>query len=103
MSRDDFIIFGYFHDHYPHFFPKLTHRTLFLRQAANLWQIQALIQPQIVAQGGEQHAPWQIIDTIPVPVCKTNRANRSGFRQQEADYGCCAAKREYYYGFKLGL
>ena len=23
--------------------------------------------------------------------------------QQEADYGYCAAKREYYYGFKLGL
>jgi hypothetical protein len=38
-----------------------------------------------------------------VPVCKTSRARRSQFRQQEADYGYCAAKREYYYGFKLGL
>ena len=27
--------FGYFQYHYPHFFPKLTHRTVFLRQAAN--------------------------------------------------------------------
>lgn len=43
------------------------------------------------------------IDTLPLPVCKTSRASRSSFRRDQADYGYCAAKREYYYGFKLGL
>ncbi|MGX9726208.1 MAG: hypothetical protein ACTFAK_02460 [Candidatus Electronema sp. VV] len=37
-------IFVYFHAHYRHFFPKLRDRSLFLRQAANLWQVKAAVQ-----------------------------------------------------------
>src|SRR5215211_5251560 len=37
-------MFAYFHKHYLHFFPKLTDRSLFVRQAANLWQVKATIQ-----------------------------------------------------------
>lgn len=40
---------------------------------------------------------------MPVLICKNTRAKRSRFRGFEADYGYCATKREYYYGFKLGL
>ena len=34
-------LFAYFRTHYVHFFPHLTERTLFVRQAANLWQVKA--------------------------------------------------------------
>ena len=74
-----------------------------MRQAANLWQISELLQQRIVEGGGQRTANWQVIDTLPVPICHLTRAKRSGFRSFEADYGYCAAKREYYYGFKLGL
>lgn len=99
----DKAIFRYFRSHYPHFFPNLTDRTLFVRQAANLWRISELIQQRIVEGCGQRTANWQVIDTLPVPICRTTRAKRSSFQAFEADYGYCAAKREYYYGFKLGL
>jgi hypothetical protein len=37
-------LYAYFHTHYLHFFPKLTDRSGFVRQAANLWQVKAAIQ-----------------------------------------------------------
>lgn len=37
-------LFAYFHTPYLHFFPKLTERSMFVRQAASLWQIKAAIQ-----------------------------------------------------------
>lgn len=101
--QTDKAIFDYFQYHYQHFFPRLTNRTLFVRQAANLWQIKSLIHQRVVESCGQHPADWQVIDTLPVPVCKTSRAKRSGFRQVEVDYGYCAAKREYYYEFKLGI
>ena len=43
-----------------------------------------------------------VIDTFPVPVCKFFRRGRHrGF--VGADWGHCASKNWYYYGFKLGL
>ena len=87
-------IFSYFRDNSGHFFPRLTNRTLFVRQAANLWQISELIQQRIVEGGGQRTANWQVIDTLPVPICRTSRAKRSGFRAFETDYGYCAAQRE---------
>jgi Transposase DDE domain len=99
----DKAIFHYFRSHYQHFFPNLTDRTVFVRQAANLWRISELLQQRIVEGGGQRTANWQVIDTLPVPICRITRAKRNSFRGFDADYGYCAAKREYYYGFKLGL
>src|SRR5258706_15156889 len=36
-------LFAYFRSHYRHFFPRLTDRTLFVRQAANLWRLKLVI------------------------------------------------------------
>lgn len=44
----------------------------------------------------------RILDTVPVPICKFFRRRRhTGF--VGADWGYCASKKWYYYGFKLGL
>jgi hypothetical protein len=44
----------------------------------------------------------RVIDIAPVPVCKFFRRRRhAGF--VGADWGYCASKNWYYYGFKLGL
>ena len=63
-------LFNYFKAHYQSWFPHLQDRTLFVRQAANLWQFKALIQQQIVKQVDQLFADLQVIDTLPLPVCQ---------------------------------
>lgn len=96
-------IFSYFYSHYLHFFPKLKERSLFVRQAANLWKVKAAIQRRLVVISGQVNDPVQAIDTLPLPVCVLTRARRDRCFKMEADYGYCAAKDMHYYGFKLGL
>jgi len=96
-------LFAYFSTHYRHFFPQLTDRSLFVRQAANLWQLKALIQQRLVVRSGQAQDPVQPIDTLPLPVCVYTRAPRDRCFRPDADYGHCAAKQLDYYGCKLGL
>jgi hypothetical protein len=96
-------LFAYFRTHYAHFFPQLTDRTLFVRQAANLWQVKAALQQRLTQVSGQAADPVQIIDTLPLPVCGYTRSGRDRCFKPFADYGHCAAKQLDYYGFKLGL
>ncbi|MDQ3322193.1 MAG: IS982 family transposase [Acidobacteriota bacterium] len=96
-------LFNYFKAHYQHWFPNLSDRTLFVRQAANLWQFKALIEQQIVCQAEQAFADLQVIDTLPVSVCQWVRRIGDKCLAAQADDGYCAAKEQHYYGFKLGL
>lgn len=96
-------IFDYFQAHYQADFPQLRDRTLFVRQAANLWQVKAAIQRLLVIHSGQADDPVQAIDTLPLPICVYTRAPRDRCFKPLADYGHCAAKKMDYYGFKLGL
>jgi len=96
-------LFMYFRTHYAHFFPHLKERTLFSRQAANLWQVKAALQQRLTQVSGQAADPIQIIDTLPLPVCGYTRSGRDRCFKPFADYGHCAAKKLDYYGFKLGL
>ena len=96
-------IFDYFQAHFQDWFPQLRDRTLFVRQAANLWQIKALLQQRLTQVSGQVEDPVQVIDTLPLPVCVLTRAPRDRCFKPDADYGYCAAKQLHDYGFKLGL
>lgn len=102
LSQDE-DIYDYFRSHYGHFFPKLRERTSFVRQAANLWAVKAMIQQRLTYISGQADDCVQIIDTLPLPVCTYTRSQRDRCFKPEADYGYCAAKDMHYYGFKLGL
>ena len=93
--------FDYFQAHYPDWFPQLRDRTLFVRQAANLWPVKAAMQQRLTVVSGQATDPVQIIDTM--PVCGYTRSARDRCFKPDADYGYCAAKDLKYYGFKLGL
>lgn len=99
----DEALYDYFRSHYHHFFPQLRERTSFVRQAANLWLVKALLQQRLTCISGQAADEVQIIDTFPLPVCTYTRSGRDRCFQPEADYGYCAAKKLSYYGFKLGL
>jgi hypothetical protein len=96
-------IFNYFRSHFADWFPRLTDRTLFVRQAANLWWIKTAIQRRLTQASGQANDSVQTIDTLPLPVCVYTRSQRDRCFKPEADYGYCAAKQLHYYGFKLGL
>ena len=68
------------------FFKNLTDRYLFVRQAADLWQVKTLIQKRLAAVSGEINDPVQSIDTIPLPVCVITRAGRDQCFHREADF-----------------
>ena len=96
-------LFDYFRTHYRHFFPKRTDRTLFVRQAANLWQVKAALQQRLTRLSGQAADPVQAIDTLPLPVCTYTRGGRRDkCFPVEADYGHCAAKQLDDYGCQAG-
>jgi len=97
-------------DRFGYLFPALDDRVAFVRQSANLWQVKAFIQKHIVYLLDGHKAPYQIIDTLPIPVLKLARAKRRkifrkapAFTFPPATKGYCAAKDEDYFGFKGGL
>jgi len=96
-------LYDYFAAHYRHFFPRLPNRSLFVRQAANLWQVKTALWQLLVERSGQGASPVQVIDTMPLPVCTYTRSRRDRCFKTLADYGHCAAKKLDYYGFKLGL
>ena len=102
FDRDE-AIYDYFRSHYAHFFPQLRGRTSYVRQAANLWQVKTAIQQRLTVISGQADDPFQLIDTMPLPVCVYTRAKRDRCLKPDADFGYCAAKDMHYYGFKLGL
>jgi hypothetical protein len=102
LASDEDIV-DYFQAHYQDWFPQLRDRTLFVRQAANLWQVKACIQQRLTQVRGQAQDAVQVIDTVPLPVCGLTRAPRDRCFKPDADYGYCAAKDLHYYGFKLGL
>lgn len=96
----DEAIWTYFKRHGAAWFPGLGDRSTFVRPAANLWRIQQLLHEYLVAALGARAAAGYIIDGFPIAVCKLARAVRRQVLKAEADYGYCAAKREYDYGLK---
>jgi hypothetical protein len=96
-------LFNTFANHYRHFFPTLSERSLFVRQAANLGQCKAALPRRLTLLSGQAHDPVQPIATLPLPGCTYTRAPRAHCFAGQADYGYCDAKDWHYYGFKLGL
>jgi hypothetical protein len=92
-------IWQYFRDHWLAWFPQLSSRTSFTRQAANLGQYTALIQQHLATQLGAFEHPVHIIDGFPIPVCEFRRAHFCRSFQGAAGYGYCASKGKTYYGF----
>jgi hypothetical protein len=84
--EQDETIYDYFRGHYAHFFPQLRERTLFARQAANLWQVKAMIQQRLTIVSEQAADPIQLIDTMPLPVCVYTRSRRDHCFKPDADY-----------------
>ncbi len=92
LARDEDIVAS-FHTHDKTWVPKLRDRTLFVRQAANLWQLKAALQQRLTIVSGQADDPVQVIETLPLPICVLTRAPRDRCFKADADSGYCAAKQ----------
>lgn len=82
-------------------FPHLLCQSRFNRRVNLLMQTLGLVF-HYGAQLTLPSSPYRVIDATPVPVAKVPRMDRSSFRGQAA-LSRCAAKQEWYFGFKLFL
>ncbi|MDX2229443.1 MAG: IS982 family transposase [Leptolyngbyaceae cyanobacterium bins.349] len=92
-------IWQYFRQHWLAWFPGLSSRTSWTRQAANLGQYKALLQQHLAARLGAFSEDVHLIDGFPIPVCEFRRATFCRSFRGDAGYGYCASKGKTYYGF----
>jgi hypothetical protein len=92
-------IFGFFKSFYSHYFPNLTSRVSFVRQAANLWIVKRSLFEHIAARFKDVVA---VIDSFPIPVCRFARARFSKLFKGIAAYGKELGNQTFY-GFRLHL
>ena len=100
--EQDSALFAYFRRHYAHFFPALRtlHRTTFVRQAANLWQLKERLWQHVLCL--VPHDPtFAIIDSFPLPVCQFARAYRCRRFRGEAAFGKDTLVRQTFYGLRI--
>jgi hypothetical protein len=100
----DKAIFLYFQRHYGDWFPGLrdAHRTTFVRQSANLWAVKVQLWRQLLSW--VEHDPTDnILDSMPLPVCRFARANRCRRLQEVSAYGYDEVARQKCFGLRVHL
>jgi hypothetical protein len=97
--HNDKAIWKYFKNNMKYLFPKISSRSSFVKQSANLWHIKQLIHHKI-SQYYFGFNDLYVVDGFPIPICHYCRSARLKCFKGEANYGYCAAKDENYYGFK---
>jgi hypothetical protein len=67
----------YLRRHYTHFFPALgwMYRTIFTRQAANLWKVKELVWRRLL-DSILHHPTFALVNPLPLPICQFAPAYR---------------------------
>jgi len=91
-------IYQYFDRHWKAFFPDLPDRSNFVRQSANLWAVKRKLFEKFQNPIG---SAIQIVDSMPLEVCRFVRAKRARLFRGVAAYGKWFGQTIY--GFKLHL
>jgi hypothetical protein len=97
-------IFDYFRRHFVHLSPTLrrVHCTTFTRQAANLWQVKALIWQQLLA-GMFWNRELSLIDSFPMPVCRFARARWCRRLSEHSSFGFDEMAKQTFFGMRAHL
>lgn len=95
---NDKAIYKYFKRHWNYLFPAMPDRSNFARQCANLWHVKKRFFDYL----RRNHAQClQIIDSMPLEVCKFVRARRTHLFKDSASYGKWFGQT--YYGYRIHL
>ncbi len=94
--RTDKQIYWYVRTLWRHVLPALPCPQTFARQCKALSVVKQKILAEMFPPNDELHG----IDGFPIPICKLVRRQRCRIFPGEAAVGCCAAKKEYFYGLR---
>ena len=94
----DKAIHQYFKRHWRDCFPQLNDRTSFARQCANLWKVKERFVDYL-AKGHDKFI--QVLDSVPLEVCKFPRAKHAQLFKGKANYGKWCGMT--FFGFRLHL
>lgn len=99
-------LFGKIKSDHKHDFPNLIHRSRFNRRRRRLTELIARLNDRISTLLNEGENIY-LVDSIPVPICKNARINRSKICKDDyetaPDRGYSAVNKSYFYGYKLHL
>ena len=93
----DKAVWGHFRRHWQCLFPGLGSRSVFVRQAANLWFVRQRLQAMLSRRLGGWGDTVHLAEGFPLPVCHFARAARCRLFRGEAACGHCASKGEVHY------
>jgi hypothetical protein len=96
-------IYRYFSRHYAGWFPALAHvvhRTIFARQAANLWAVKRRLWQHLLATRVEPDEGLHLVDSFAVPVCSFAKAPRHKSFAGIASGGFDAMTKAVFHGFE---
>lgn len=97
FSRDK-DIYKYFKRHWNHLFKELPDRSSFARQCANLWKVKHMFFKYLTQN---QDKTMQILDSMPIEVCKFVRARHAKLFKDSANYGKWL--KQTFFGYRLHL
>ncbi|WP_341763539.1 IS982 family transposase [Candidatus Tisiphia endosymbiont of Beris chalybata] len=90
-------IWEYFKRHFQEWFPNLKSRPSYVKQCSGLLSIKNMLLADLFKSASK--SDLHMIDGVPIPVINLARATRGRCFKEYADYGYCASKDSYYYGF----
>lgn len=95
-------VYLYFQRHYGDYFPGLQeiHRTTFVRQSANLWAMKVALWRQLLRWIDHDPAD-QIIDSLPLPVCRFGRASYCRRLREVSHYGYDQVAKQRFLGLRV--
>lgn len=91
----------YIMEHWRAYFPRLLSQSAFNRRSRDLAGVLVHLVAVIARQLQAYLAPYQVLDTVPVPLMRRCRGHRHRLFGDEAAIGRGGSDKEWYYGCKL--
>lgn len=89
--------------HWRAYFPRLLDQSAFNRRARDLHGVLLYLIPLVAEHLGAGFAPYQVLDSVPVPLARRCRGERHRLFASEAAIGRGGSDRDWYYGCQLLL
>ena len=96
--------FNHVRKNYLHLFPRLCDRTRYGRRIRRLRPAMERIRRHLLFLMNVDLSQIRVVDSFPLSICHMRRVNSSSQPfEYFATVGYCAAKKEYFYGFRVHL
>lgn len=88
-------------EHWQSYFPRLLDQSAFNRRVRDLGGVAIALSPHIAQVLGAALAPYQVLDSVPVPLARRCRGLRHHLFGPEASIGRGGSDHDWYYGCQL--